>query len=222
MNDTSKKLYVDKAEFYIEMCAYIKLRKKEDLQARKEKIAHNNGRHPDPSPPSDSIAKKIYDIVNNFSYNYNFINYTYKDLMITEALWSCLRYCDRFNPKISENPFAYFTQITYHSFIKVINSEKKITNIKKKLLDAHFCDHVSNLNKQNLDNIVLGKEDTTYRAITIYKDGKKVVLDTEDKWLCHTFDKLCVKYPDGIPKNIRIDNIVLKKMVEKHQNSQQI
>ena len=210
MNDNSKKLYVDKKEFYNEMCVYIKLRKLEDKQARTDKISQPNGRHPDPTPPTHSIAKKIFDIVNNFSYNYNFINYTYKDMMITEALWSCLRYCDRFNPSVSENPFAYFTQITYHSFIKVINGEKKITNIKKKLLDAHFCQHVSVLNKQNLDNIVMGEPDLTFRTVTVYKDGKKIVLDTEDKWLLFTFKKICNKYPDGIPKNVTINNPILK------------
>jgi hypothetical protein len=219
MTDNIKKAYVDKKEFYDEMCKYVKLRKQEDIQARKEKISLPNGRHPYPTPPSDLIAKNIYNIANNFSYSYKFINYTYKDMMITEALWSCLRYCDRFNPKLSDNPFAYFTQITYHAFLKVINGEKKITNIKKKLLDAHFCEHVSTLNKRNLDNIIIGKEkDTEFKPVKIIKDGKTILLDTEDKWLCHTFDKLCDKYPDGIPKNITVDNEILKKMIEKHQN----
>ena len=41
-------------------------------------------------------------------------------------------YFDNFDPKKSNNPFAYFTQIIYYAFIRRIHKEKKQLYVKYK------------------------------------------------------------------------------------------
>ena len=73
-------------------------------------------------------------IANHLSYRPNFINYTYKDDMISDGIENCLQYVANFNPDKSDNPFAYFTQIIYYAFIRRIQKEKKQTEIKQRLI----------------------------------------------------------------------------------------
>ena len=44
--------------------------------------------------------------------------------MISDGIENCLQYLDNFNPKTSNNPFAYFTQIIYYAFIRRIQKRK--------------------------------------------------------------------------------------------------
>ena len=61
--------------------------------------------------------------------------------MISDGIENCLQYLANFNPKKSNNPFAYFTQIIYYAFIRRIQKEKKQTTIKHKLIqDANYDD----------------------------------------------------------------------------------
>ena len=69
---------------------------------------------------------------NHLSYRPNFINYTYRDDMISDGIENCLQYLDNFDPDKSNNPFAYFTQIIYYAFIRRIQKEKKQTTLNKK------------------------------------------------------------------------------------------
>lgn len=88
---------------------------------------------------SNYIGECILKIANHLSYKPNFINYTYRDEMISDGIENCLMYIDNFNPDKSSNPFAYFTQIIYYAFIRRIQREKKQTFIKGKIvLDMPF------------------------------------------------------------------------------------
>ena len=86
---------------------------------------------PRPRVPS-YIGECIMKISEHLSYRPNFINYTYKDDMISDGIENCLLYIDNFNPEKSKNPFAYFTQIIYYAFIRRIQKEKKQTYVKFK------------------------------------------------------------------------------------------
>jgi hypothetical protein len=66
----------------------------------------------------------------------NFVNYPFKDDMIGDAVENCLMYCENFNPEKSQNPFSYFTQITYFAFLRRIQKEKKQNLIKFKKLKS--------------------------------------------------------------------------------------
>ena len=64
------------------------------------------------------IAESINKIANGLSYSSNFINYTYKDEMIGDAIVKMFT---------AVNPFSYFTTIAFHAFINRIKKEKKHT-----------------------------------------------------------------------------------------------
>jgi hypothetical protein len=80
------------------------------------------------------LGECILKIANHLSYRPNFINYTYRDEMISDGIENSLQYIDNFDPEKSKNPFAYFTQIIYFAFIRRITKEKKQQKIKDKLL----------------------------------------------------------------------------------------
>jgi len=80
------------------------------------------------------IGECFLKIANHLSYRPNFINYTYRDEMISDGIENCLQYIDNFNPEKSKNPFAYFTQIIYFAFVRRITKEKKQSKIKDRLL----------------------------------------------------------------------------------------
>ena len=70
----------------------------------------------------------------HLSHKPNFINYTFKEEMISDGIENCLQYIDNFNPEKSHNPFAYFTQIIYYAFLRRIQKEKKHMYTKYKLM----------------------------------------------------------------------------------------
>jgi hypothetical protein len=80
------------------------------------------------------IGECFLKIANHLSYRPNFINYTYREEMISDGIENCLQYIDNFDPEKSKNPFAYFTQIIYFAFVRRITREKKQSKIKNKLL----------------------------------------------------------------------------------------
>src|SRR5210317_1712242 len=116
-----KEHYVNNKEFLEAMKAY----KKEVNKAKKEKR--------EKPPVTDYIGSCFLKIANHLSYRPNFINYTFRDDMISDGIENCLQYLDNFNPAKSSNPFAYFTQIIYFAFIRRIQKEKKQVTIKNKL-----------------------------------------------------------------------------------------
>jgi hypothetical protein len=76
----------------------------------------------------------LLKIANHLSYKPNFINYSYRDEMISDGIETSLRYFNNFDPAKSSNPFAYFTQIIYYAFIRRIGTEKKQSYVKSKLI----------------------------------------------------------------------------------------
>lgn len=76
------------------------------------------------------IGKCILLIANRLATKPNFINYSYKDEMISDGVENCIMYIDNFDPDKSTNPFAYFTQIIYFAFLRRIQKEKKHLYIK--------------------------------------------------------------------------------------------
>ena len=84
---------------------------------------------------SDYIGECFLKIANGLSYRPNFINYTYKQEMISDGIENCLQYIHNFNPEKSKNPFAYFTQIIYYAFIRRIQKEKKQTHVKHRMIE---------------------------------------------------------------------------------------
>ena len=81
------------------------------------------------------IGECLMKIAVHLSHKPNFINYTFKEEMISDGIENCLQYIDNFNPEKSQNTFAYFTQIIYYAFLRRIQKEKKHLYTKYKLTD---------------------------------------------------------------------------------------
>lgn len=86
-------------------------------------------------PVSNYIGDCFIKIAKHLSYKSNFINYSYKDEMISDAIENCLAVVDNFDPSKSKNPFAYFTQITFFAFVRRIQREKKQMATKFRYID---------------------------------------------------------------------------------------
>ena len=130
-NKQKKEHYVNNKEFLQAMIEYRKMVNK----AKREKL---------PKPPvTDYIGSCFLKIANHLSYRPNFINYTFRDDMISDGIENCLQYLDNFNPTKSNNPFAYFTQIIYYAFVRRIKKEKKQVTIKNKLITESNYDDMT-------------------------------------------------------------------------------
>jgi len=95
------------------------------------------------------IGECFIKIATHLSYKSNFINYTFKDDMISDGIENCLTAAAKFDPEKSSNPFAYYTQIIYFAFIRRIQKEKKHQATKYKIIE--------NL---DMDAIMQGSDDT--------------------------------------------------------------
>ena len=110
MEKTKAKLkphYVDNKKFLQAMIEHrTKVTKAEDKKRKAPMV-------------TNYIGECFLKIANHLSYRPNFINYTYRDDMISDGIENCLQYMRNFNPEKSNNPFAYFTQIIYLSLIHI-------------------------------------------------------------------------------------------------------
>lgn len=118
------KHYIDNKQFLAALVEY----KKEVNRAKR-----NNEERPQ---VPDYIGDCFIKIANHLAYKSNFINYSFREDMILDAIENCLIYMDNFDPKKSSNPFAYFTQITYYAFLRRIQKEKKHLQTKYRYIES--------------------------------------------------------------------------------------
>ena len=159
MSKTKKEHYVNNKEFLEAMIKY----RKAVRRAKRLKE--------DKPPVGNYLGSCFLKIANHLSYRPNFINYTFKDDMISDGIENCLQYLDNFDGKKSNNPFAYFTQIIYYAFIRRIQKEKKQVTIKHKLIS-----------KSNLDDFALqpGEDREFKNQMTEYLQ-KNLPMDAQEK-----------------------------------------
>ena len=122
--------YVNNKEF---LAALIKLR--EDRE-----IAEIRGNEKPRIPRY--IGECFLKIATHLSFKPNFVNYMFKEDMISDGIENCVQYIHNFNPEKSQNPFAYFTQIIHYAFLRRIQKEKKQLEIKNKILEKTGYDQV--------------------------------------------------------------------------------
>jgi DNA-directed RNA polymerase specialized sigma24 family protein len=95
---------------------------------------------------SRELADMIHKIAHGLSYSSNFINYTYRDEMVGDALVKMYTAVTnkKFNVDSEYNPFSYFTTIAFHAFINRIKKEKKHTETlnqyKEKIYEQEMID----------------------------------------------------------------------------------
>ena len=171
---TQKEHYVNNKEFLAAMIEF----KKAVNEAEKNKTTR--------PPVTDYIGSCFLKIANHLSYRPNFINYTYRDEMISDGIEICLQYCGNFNPETSKNPFAYFTQIIYYAFIRRIQKEKKQQHIRPKVIENMSVDVLAVGEDMEQAQFVDYLQKNFLPAEDVYKPKKKK--KTEPKGLEKFYD----------------------------------
>ena len=115
--------YVNNKEFLAALIAY----------REEREIAEAKGL-PKPIIPR-YIGECFLKIATHLSFKPNFVNYMFKDDMVSDGIENCVQYIHNFNPEKSQNPFAYFTQIIHYAFLRRIQREKRQLEIKNKILE---------------------------------------------------------------------------------------
>ena len=123
---------------------------KEFLAALEVYIAQvNRAKLNDKEPPQIPryIGECFLKIANHLSYKPNFVNYMFRDDMISDGIENCVQYIHNFDPAKSKNPFAYFTQIIHYAFLRRIQKEKKQLDIKNKIIEKTGFDEVMHVDE---------------------------------------------------------------------------
>ena len=120
---TKNEHYVNNKEFLAALIRY-----QEDIEIAKLQDK------PKPVIPR-YIGECFLKIANHLSFKPNFVNYMFKEDMISDGIENCVQYIHNFNPEKSQNPFAYFTQIIHYAFLRRIQREKRQLEIKNKILE---------------------------------------------------------------------------------------
>jgi hypothetical protein len=94
------------------------------------------------------IGECFLKIANHLSFKPNFVNYMFKEDMISDGIENCVQYIHNFNPEKSRNPFAYFTQIIHYAFLRRIQREKRQLEIKNKIIEKSGYQEVFDDNNQ--------------------------------------------------------------------------
>ena len=116
----AKKHYVNGKDLYNAMVVYKEKVEKAKLENRTIPVI------------PDYIGVCFMLICNKLSTKPNFMGYSYRDEMVSDAIENCVSAAHSFDPNKSNNPFAYFTQIAWNAFIRRIHKEKKQAYIKHK------------------------------------------------------------------------------------------
>ena len=172
---TKQKHYINNADFLQALIDY----KAKTMEAKKNKT----------TPPAipNYIGECFMKIAEGLSHKPNFINYTYRDEMMSDGIENCLMYFDNFDPSKSKNPFAYFTQIIYYAFLRRIQKEKKQLYVKYKATEQMGI----------LDEMELMEfDDGTSRQFELYDNIAEFIENYEEA----REKKKEVKKPKGIEK----------------------
>jgi hypothetical protein len=76
---------------------------------------------------TEYLGESVSKIANGLSYAPNFMNYSYRDEMVGDAIVKMIAALKhkKFNLDSGYSPFSYFTTIAFHAFINRIKKEKK-------------------------------------------------------------------------------------------------
>ena len=122
----------------------------EALIVYRAKVAKSKGKYfkktrndlPKPRELQIILGSCFLKIATHLSYKPNFVNYMFREDMISDGIENCVQYIHNFDPEKSRNPFAYFTQIIHYAFLRRIQKEKKQLDIKTKIIEKTGFDEV--------------------------------------------------------------------------------
>jgi DNA-directed RNA polymerase specialized sigma24 family protein len=126
---------------------------------------------------SEKLGAAFKQIATRLMNSFRFVNYTYKDEMISDAILKCLNKVHTFDPNVSEQAFAYFTQICWNEALKRIKEEQHQSSVKAKMvrqkLSSDFVEHGVDFDSDDGSNTFVEflKENDAY---VDYEELKKI------------------------------------------------
>ena len=133
----------------------------------REKFIKKHKQYPPKSGPWEGkppipnyLGECFLKIATHLSYKPNFVNYMFREDMISDGIENCVQYIHNFDPEKSKNPFAYFTQIIHYAFLRRIQKEKKQLDIKTKIIEKTGFDEV-----MMVDDTALTGSSSDYNSI---------------------------------------------------------
>ena len=142
----------------------------EALIVYREKVAYAKENDLEKPRITNYLGECFLKIATHLSYKPNFVNYMFRDDMISDGIENCVQYIHNFDPEKSRNPFAYFTQIIHYAFLRRIQKEKKQLDIKTKIIERSGFDEV-----MMVDDTALSGSASDYNTIKdniIYKQNR--------------------------------------------------
>lgn len=166
--------YINNKEFSEAIVEYTRSIK-EDKAAGKE-----------PRMMSDYIATSFMKIAQGLSRAPNFMNYTYREDMVMDAVENCIKAVGNFDPDKptrtgKPNPFSYFTQISYFAFLRRIAKEKKQADIRHSLINNNNIEEFASFDgdETNLGSSMI--EGMRYINEEFYDESLSTVKPEEEK-----------------------------------------
>jgi len=142
----------------------------EALIVYREGVAHAKENDLPKPRITNYLGECFLKIATHLSYKPNFVNYMFRDDMISDGIENCVQYIHNFDPEKSKNPFAYFTQIIHYAFLRRIQKEKKQLDIKTKIIERTGFDEV-----MVVDDTALSGASSEYNTIKdniVYKQNR--------------------------------------------------
>ena len=186
MIDKNHKHYVDNKKLLAAIVDYRKAT--QEFKAAKKPDALK-------PPIPNYIGECMLLIAQRLSFKPNFINYSYREEMISDGIENCVSYIDNFDPDKSDNPFAYFTQIIYFAFLRRIQKEKKQLYIKHKSLenslimntlieqnefdDSEFAPVYVDMENENMNEFIMAFEDNLDKKKIKRKKGLEKFIEDD-------------------------------------------
>ena len=132
----------------------------EALIVHRTKVAHAKENDLPKPRISNYLGECFLKIATHLSYKPNFVNYMFRDDMISDGIENCVQYIHNFDPNKSSNPFAYFTQIIHYAFLRRIQKEKRQLEIKTKIIERTGFDEV-----MTIDDGLLSGSNSDYNTM---------------------------------------------------------
>lgn len=129
------------------------------------------------------LGECILKICHRTAYKHNFINYSFRDEMISDAVENCLRGINTFDPTTSKYIFSYYTTAAWNAFIRRIQKEAQQSAIKGKLIAEMDLDSLVTQEHDNgdyqTDLVEYMKQAQDYRAAHERKGKDKELVEKQ-------------------------------------------
>lgn len=184
--DEEKDFYISNKALYQEYAVWY----------RNIDAAIEEGIDPSDIPIPPFIVDAMIKISTKLSYKPNFINYSFKDDMISDAQYDCVRFARKFKLEYVDkhgvtqrgNPFSYITTICYNAFLRRIDKEKTQKYIKARIV-AESADHEFFDNQQHEEDGQFANQYIEFLRETGYSEDSVPMSIKRTK-----------KYKDSLPK----------------------